>query len=854
VSPRLPWWAVGIAPLASAYAATVLLEAGARLDLLAWASLVLAALAALLPWLLSRADLADDEPTGLAAALATVLSLHAVASAAPARSLLLEIIAASAPAASGALVVALAFAAPMVPRPLARLGRLTVPFALLAACAGLVGALVCLAPFDAFGETVVLPGALLELPVGVLFAGALVAIALRTTSGRFGSPPADLARSSLAVLGSAVALAALVSAALAARLGGAPESSSLRAGWLIADAGLLVGHVAVFRGASGLPPARVGSWVRGAVATLASLGVAVGLVVAGRDVMLRLEPISLAFTIAIGLGALVAFDRVARHAARWALAPDRGRLLDAVAQAQEASVGVRSFEELGARVLAPLARASRSAEARSVLWIVTPALEVAVDAAGQPQVRASEHSPALLSRLAERPGEVVLRAPLEALAARRPELQVLHQSLARIDALAAVALVNSGELEGALIVARGVRRAAVTMEEIAALDALGARLSGLVATLSAERRAHERVGRALAELRVREERIESLEEAVAHLRADAAALKAGPQRERFGQPVIAYGPSMREFVRRAEQLAPLDGPVLVRAEAGTALEPIGHLLHAGSPRRDGPLVVADALGVPEGRAMEALFGTNETEPHPGWLKLAQGGTLLLLDVPALPLPVQAALEEAVASRSYRPVSTQGGAAAQPLDARVVMTSRVDLEELVHAGGFDAELARRLAPLTLVVPSLAARREDLRSLVLVAIDRGCRALGRPLVGIEEDAFKALLDHPFSEGTRELEGLVERAVGRARGPRIALADLELAPSSTSSAGTIPSEGDAWVGSYTELETRILEKALERANGNKSEAARALGLKRTTFLDKLRRAGLERPTTPPPPDPEA
>jgi DNA-binding NtrC family response regulator len=236
------------------------------------------------------------------------------------------------------------------------------------------------------------------------------------------------------------------------------------------------------------------------------------------------------------------------------------------------------------------------------------------------------------------------------------------------------------------------------------------------------------------------------------------------------------------------------------------------------------------------------------------LKLAQGGTLLLLDVPALPLPVQAALEEAVASRSYRPVSTQGGAAAQPLDARVVMTSRVDLEELVHAGGFDAELARRLAPLTLVVPSLAARREDLRSLVLVAIDRGCRALGRPLVGIEEDALKALLDHPFSEGTRELEGLVERAVGRARGPRIALADLELAPSSTSSAGTIPSEGDAWVGSYTELETRILEKALERANGNKSEAAQTLDLKRTTFLDKLRRAGLERPTTPPPADPEA
>jgi DNA-binding NtrC family response regulator len=312
---------------------------------------------------------------------------------------------------------------------------------------------------------------------------------------------------------------------------------------------------------------------------------------------------------------------------------------------------------------------------------------------------------------------------------------------------------------------------------------------------------------------------------------------------------------MRAFVQRAEQVAPLDGPVLVRAEPGTALEPIGHLLHAGSPRRDGPLVVADALSLAEGRAMAALFGTTEGEPHPGWLKLAQGGTLLLLDVPALPLPVQSALEEAIASRSFRPVSGERGGSAQVLDVRVVMTARVELAQLVATGSFDAELAKRVEPLTLVVPSLAARREDLRSLVLVAIDRGCRALGKATVGIEEDALKALLDHPFSEGTRELESIVERAVGRARGVRITLADLELAAPTSTSAGTAPAEGDAWVGSYTELETRILEKALERAHGNKSEAARALGLKRTTFLDKLRRAGLERPTSPPPaPDPEA
>ena len=108
------------------------------------------------------------------------------------------------------------------------------------------------------------------------------------------------------------------------------------------------------------------------------------------------------------------------------------------------------------------------------------------------------------------------------------------------------------------------------------------------------------------------------------------------------------------------------------------------------------------------------------------------------------------------------------------------------------------------------------------------------------------MKALLEHPWSNGTRELEDVVERAVTRTTADRIGVADLSL--------GAAPMEEDAeadgWIGSYTQLETRILEKALERANGNKSEAARALGLKRTTFLDKLRRAGLERTTSPPGP----
>lgn len=138
---------------------------------------------------------------------------------------------------------------------------------------------------------------------------------------------------------------------------------------------------------------------------------------------------------------------------------------------------------------------------------------------------------------------------------------------------------------------------------------------------------------------------------------------------------------------------------------------------------------------------------------------------------------------------------------------------------------------------MVIPALRERREDIPSLILLAIDRACRIVARDPVGIDQDAMEALMAHDWPGDVAELELVIALAVSKTTATTIPLHDLPpLAwPDAT--------RDESLDGTYLEVERRLLERTLQRAGGNKSEAARLLGLKRTTFLDKLRRHGLER-----------
>jgi len=680
-------------------------------------------------------------------------------------------------------------------------------------------------------------------PRVVAWLAVLLAIALRAARLRLGSGPDALAANAWAQLG-------LVPTAL---FGGSALVAA-SAGWLAADAPVVrilaaMACLTLVLGHARLVDARahVGSGPAARRATTAALTLALvgcGITLAHRH--LPRAPLALGLGAVATLLVAMGVHRLLEPLVRRLLAPARGALLDGIAEALDALVGATTLDELARGALGPLRSAAGSRECEPLLVTVAPRRIARIDAAGEPHVEARSLPEALFTRLVERPGEVLGHAHLEARSVRRPDEKALRDALGVLDALAVVPLATSGELDGALVVPRGNRRRGIALEEQHALERLGAALSARVALLARAARADERAAEARVAREREEERTTALDEELARLRTDLRVLKAGSAAERIVAAPVAYSPAMRALLARVDEVAPLDAPVLLVGEPGTGREAIAGMVHARSGRARGPLVVADCGALRTERSEAALFGEERTEDgaHPGWLRLAAGGTLYLGDVPALSREAQRALAEALAVRQARAVD---GGSAWPVDARVVATSQRPLAELVAADAIDPELAQWLTPLALGVPPLRERREDLPSLVLLALDRATRTQGRPPVGIEQAALDALLVHDFPGNLRELASVIERAVRAARGAKVLRDDLP-------PLGAATREEHPLSGSYEAVERRLLEHALLRAAGNKSEAARLLALKRTTFLDKLRRYKLDdgaRDTDPPPAD---
>ena len=533
------------------------------------------------------------------------------------------------------------------------------------------------------------------------------------------------------------------------------------------------------------------------------------------------ETILLAASAILLTGVFVATLR--RPVARM-LMPARGRWLDAVDAAHERLAGTRTLADVARAVLVPLRDASRDPAGRAVLYAVVPDREATVDAAGEPHVHARSIPESLAERLRKCPGEPIIRAAVERRIVRAPELRPLIELLLDANILCVLPLGWAGEPEGALVLPRGTRRSCLGMEELKALDRLSIRLGALLAGLSSEARAEERAERARAQHVRLVEHAAGLEEQVSRLRADVQVLAHSGECVR--RSPIGYSSAMRETQRRVEEIAAADLPVMLVAEHGLEADRIAYRIHERSVRSQGPFVVGDCGPLPSEELRVALFGNNEGEGSPaGWLRLARGGTLLLLDFPAIDLASQ---------RRLGRLSADG--ASNPMDVRLIATARTALPLLIERGAVDPELGTHLSPLVVEVPPLRRRREDIASLTLIAIDRACRVLGRPIVGVDRDALDVLSAYGWPGNLLELQVVIDQAVRVSEGPKVRLGDL---PAMLRSPVMSTDLGMATAGiGYDALERQILEKALDQAGGNKSAAARLLGLKRTTFIDKLRR----------------
>jgi len=319
---------------------------------------------------------------------------------------------------------------------------------------------------------------------------------------------------------------------------------------------------------------------------------------------------------------------------------------------------------------------------------------------------------------------------------------------------------------------------------------------------------------------------------------------AGAEAERVrGNVLVGSSAPMRRLLRTLAGLRENESHVLLQGESGTGKELAARTLHATSPRGAGPFVPVDCGALPESIIESELFGHEKgaftgAVGAQGLFRRADGGTIFLDEIGEIPLAVQSKLLRALQEREVRPV---GAASTVPVNLRVISATHRDLEAMVAAGLFRADLFYRLNVIRILLPPLREHREDIPLLVQHCLRKHHRA-GPRLEGIEPDALDLLMRHAWPGNVRELENVVESALALAPGPRLRVADLPIGrlPAARGLAGPLP----ALELSLDAYERCALERALVETGGDATRAARLLGLGRSTLYRKLARHGIARP----------
>jgi DNA-binding NtrC family response regulator len=298
--------------------------------------------------------------------------------------------------------------------------------------------------------------------------------------------------------------------------------------------------------------------------------------------------------------------------------------------------------------------------------------------------------------------------------------------------------------------------------------------------------------------------------------------------------LIAGSKAMRPVLDVIERVGPSQANVLVVGEHGTGKEVVARWLHHVSARARAPLVAVNAGGFGEGVFESELFGhvkgafTDAKTDRVGCFELADGGTLFLDEIANLKPQQQAKLLRVLETGEIQRV---GSSKVRRVDVRLLSATNANLGEAVARGEFREDLLYRLNTVEIHLPALRERREDIPLLAAHFLQRSAQRYGRALEGFSDAAMDALLRHAWPGNVRELQHAVERSVLMARGHRIEAADLGLRRRE---------DGSVLMEELTldEAERLLIEKALERAQGNVSKAAEALGLSRSALYRRLQR----------------
>ncbi len=336
-----------------------------------------------------------------------------------------------------------------------------------------------------------------------------------------------------------------------------------------------------------------------------------------------------------------------------------------------------------------------------------------------------------------------------------------------------------------------------------------------------------------------------LKRAIEHRRLSRIAEPA--VRERMvgsGVAMVGYSPPMQRVYKLIGQVAASDATVLVRGESGTGKELVVNAIHENSSRARGPLLKVNCAAIPETLLESELFGhekgafTNALYRRIGRFEEAHGGTLFLDEIAELAPALQAKLLRAVQERS---IERLGSNTPTHVDIRLITATAKNLEQAVARGEFREDLYYRLNVITITLPALRERKQDVPALVQHFLQRSGQS-----VSITASALAILCGHHWPGNVRELENTIARAVVLARGNVIDRDDILLLddkPGSKAGHWTdlVPLQ-NGWKENVELLERALIERALGSAQGNKSKAADILGIHRRLLYEKLRQYGVD------------
>ena len=314
--------------------------------------------------------------------------------------------------------------------------------------------------------------------------------------------------------------------------------------------------------------------------------------------------------------------------------------------------------------------------------------------------------------------------------------------------------------------------------------------------------------------------------------------------KRYAHPnVIARSAKMQEVLATVERVAPTNSTVLLGGESGVGKDLVARAIHEKSRRARGPFLKINSTAIPENLLESELFGyekgafTGAAASKPGKFELADKGTLFLDEIGDVPPATQVKLLRVLQEREFERL---GGTRTIKVDVRLIAATNRDLRAALEQGTFREDLYYRLNVVPIDIAPLRERREDIPDLVNLFISRFAADSGKGVEGISPEAMQILVNYHWPGNVREVQNIVERACALAKGNVLEAADihLDVRPAKTANgpAGFLP-DGltlEQW-------EDEMVQEALRRANGNKSQAARLLGLSRNALRYRLSKIGI-------------